>query len=210
MCARSRGLVGLLVVVAAAGCSAPPPPSAATEALESALLTAEELGGGFEEEFRGGVGVSGGAVCPESEFRLDDVGMMRATFTREVGGDGQIEIEEMAYVVEGGGIDVLMSELKSAYEACDGLVWTDYGEKKTVTTMAAPDVGDDSFAVAFPPAEYPEKGSYDYGRSVYVAAGDVFIEIRCWESLDGKPAAPVTSNADLYRIARQAVANLPS
>lgn len=207
---RFRVLVTVLMIATAAGCGAPPPPSAATEALESALLTADQIGGGFEQEFRGSVGSSGGSVCPESEFRFQDVGMVRAAFVGAVGSGARIEIEQMMYVVGEDGIGTLMAGLRAAYEACDGLVWTDYGEKKTVTTMMIPDVGDDSLAVAFPPPRYPESGTYDYGRAVYVASGNVFIEIACWETLEGQPALPVISDAELSRIATQAVANLSS
>jgi hypothetical protein len=199
-----------LVLVAATGCSAPPTPSAATGALEPALLTADDIGVGFEEGFRGAVGVSGGRICSESEFRSPDIGMVRATFTRALGDEVRIEIEQMMYVVKGSGIDRAMADLEAAYEACDGHVWTDYGEEKTVEMLAAPDIGDRSFAVAFPPPEYPGDGTYEYGRSVWAASANVLIEIRCWETLRGDGADPATSDEDLYRIVEQAVANLSS
>jgi hypothetical protein len=62
--------------------------------------------------------------------------------------------------------------------------------------------------VAFPPPEYPEEGTYDYGRTIYVASGDVLMEISCWETLEGEPAVPVTGDDELYRIAIRAVDNL--
>jgi hypothetical protein len=204
-----RGLV-FVVLVVAAGCGAPPAPSAATEALEAALLTVDDIGGGFEEDFRGAVGVSGGRICPASDFRSPDTGMVRATFTRALGAEARIEIEQMMYVVEAGGIDRAIADLEAAYEACDGLVWTDYGEEKTVEMLAAPDIGDRSFAVAFPPPGSRGDGTYEYGRSVWAASGNVLIEIRCWETLTTDGAAAVMSDEDLYRIVEQAVANLAS
>jgi hypothetical protein len=207
-CAWSRVFLGVLLVgVVVTGCSQPPPPSAETAALESSLMSVDDIGGGFVEEYRGDVGMSGWGVCPETDFKFEDTGMVRASFYRPVGDDDQIEVVEMMYVVESD-VDQLMADLTAAYESCYGLVWTDYGEKKTVEAMTAPVIGDDSLAVAFPPGEVPSRGTYDYGRTIYVTSGDVFIEISCWETIQAESDTPLTSNDELYRIAATAVTNL--
>lgn len=158
-------------------CSPPPPPSAETAALEDALLTVEDVGGEFTEEYRGQVGVSGGGLCPESTFRFSDVGMVRANFRGPLGDDDQVDLTEMMYVVEPGGITTLMSDLKAGYEACDGVVWTDYGTTQTVEIIDAPAIGDDRLAIRRIEGEPPFEGEVTETTTLYVCEGDVFVEI---------------------------------
>ena len=208
-----RGLpwitVGVLLVVAVSGCSPPPPPSAETAALESSLLSLSDVGGGFEEEYRGQVGVSGDKLCPDSDFAFEDVGAVRAAFVWPTGDDEQVELVEMLHVVESNGIAVLMADLEAALESCDGIEWTDYGETKSLTVMAAPEIGDTSLA-AQSPANPPSEGRFDYGRRIYAAQGDIFVEITIWESLEGAAASPVVSDDEMHRIAAAAVSKLPN
>jgi|GEM_PF-6963757 len=201
--------VGVLSVVLASGCSPPPPPSAETAALESSLLSLSDVDGGFEEEFRGQVGVSGDGLCPDSDFVFEDVGAVRVAFVWPTGDDEQVELVEMLHVVESGGTAVLMGELEAALESCDGVEWTDYGETKSLTVMAVPEIGDNSLA-ARSPANPPSEGSFDYGRRIYVAQRDIFVEITIWESLEGAGDAPAVSDEEMYRITATAVSKLPN
>jgi hypothetical protein len=142
--------IGVLCVVLMSGCSPPPEPSAETAALERSLLSLGDVGGEFEEEYRGQVGVGGGKLCPESDFAFEDVGAVRVAFVWPTGDDQQVELVEMLHVVESGGIDALMAGLEAGVEACDGVEWTDYGETKSFTVVAMPDIADETVAVQSP------------------------------------------------------------
>jgi len=200
--------VGVLFLGFVSGCSPPPDPSAETASLESSLLTVAEVDGGFVEESRGQVGVSGDGVCPESDFAFEDVGVVRVTFVWPTGDDEQVELVEMLHVVESDGIDTLMADLEAALGSCEGVEWTDYGETKSFTVMAVPDIGDNSLGVRSP-ADAPSDEGFDYGRTVYVAQGDVFAEISIWETLEGATDTPVVSDDEMYQIAATAVSKLP-
>jgi hypothetical protein len=63
-----------------------------------------------------------------------------------------VEVVEMMYVVESGGVATLMSDLKAAYAACDGVVWTDYGTLGMLTSggsvaVAVPALGSWSVSI---------------------------------------------------------------
>ena len=176
--------------------------------MESSLLTVAEVDGGFVEESRGQVGVSGDGVCPDSDFAFEDVGVVRVTFVWPTGDDEQVELVEMVHVVESDGIDTLMADLEAALGSCEGVEWTDYGETKSLTAMAVPDIGDTSLGVRWP-SEPPSDERFDYGRVVYVAQGDVFAEITIWETLEGATDTPVVSDDEMYQIAATAVSKLP-
>lgn len=201
--------VGVVVVVLVSGCSPPPPPSAETAALESSLLSLADVDGGFEEEYRGQVGVSGDMLCPDSDFAFEDVGAVRVALVWPTGDDKEVELVEMLRVVESDGIVALMVDLEVALESCEGVEWADYGETKSLTVMALPEIGDNSLA-ARSPADLPFEGRFDYGRRIYVAKGDIFVEITIWETLEGAADTPVVSDDEMYRIASTAVSKLPN
>lgn len=203
-------LVALLFLGLVSGCSPPPPPSAETAALEGALLSVEDVGGEFIEEYRGQVGSSGWGLCGEADYHFDDVGMVRAAFLWPLGDDEQVEVVEMMYVVESGGVATLMSDLKAAYAACDGVVWTDYGTTQTVETMAAPEIGDDRLAVRRIDGEPPFDRDITQARVLYVAQDDVFAEITITEHFDSDTDTPSLSDEECYRIATTAIDKLPS
>ncbi len=190
-------LVALLLV----SCSPPPPPSAETVALEGSLLALEEVDGGFEEESRGQVGVGGGGICRESDFRFEDIGAVRVSFI-DSGGDEPTELTEMMYVVPDGGISDMMQGLKDGFRACDGVVWTDYGTTQTVDVIEAPGLGDDSFAVTRIEGEPPFETDTFESTTFYVAKGDVFIEL----STDVR----TVGEAEFMRIATVAVDKVPN
>jgi hypothetical protein len=201
--------IGVFLLGFVSGCSPPPPPSAETAALESSLLPLADVGGGFEEESRGQVGVSGDKLCPDSDFAFEDVGTVRVAFVWPTGDDEQVELVEMLRVVESGGIAALMADLEAALKSCEGVEWTDYGETKSFTVMAVPEIGDNSLA-ARSPADPPSEGSFDYGRRIYVAQGDILVEVTIWETLEGAADTPVVSDDEMYRIAATAVSKLPN
>jgi hypothetical protein len=200
--------ISLVVLVVLAGCSAPPPPSAATEALEPALLTAAEVGGDFEEMFRGGVGAGGGSVCPESGFEVEGVGAERVELVWSLDDDRDVILEEVVRVVESGGMDALMAGLAAAHEACFGSVWTDYGQTQTVEPYDVPSVGDTRIGVLWLGGDPPFDGRIDESRRILVAIGDVFAEISVSETLDGRSATPSVSDSEFAAIIETAVAKL--
>ena len=200
--------VGVLFLGVVSGCSLPPEPSAETAALEASLLSVADVDGGFEEESRGRVGVSGDSLCPDSGFAFEDVGAVRVAFVWPTGDDDQVELVEMLHVVESDGIDTLMADLEAALGSCEGVEWNDYGETTSLTVMAVPEIGDNSLG-ARRPGEPPSDERFDYGRVVYVADGDVIAEISIWETLEGATDTPMISDGELYRIATTAVSKLP-
>ena len=202
-----RVVVGTLLVGLAASCSPPPPPSAETAALEGSLLTVAEVGDSFVVESRGEVGLSGGGVCPESDFGFDDVGVVRASFVWPVEG-GEVGLVEVLRAVEPGELDVLFPALRAAYQACDGVVWTDYGDTQTVELMTGPDVGDDLIAVRARHGEPPFDGRHDDIRIVYVRSGNTFAEISVSEVLEDAEDSTSVSDAEFSRIVEDAIAKL--
>jgi hypothetical protein len=200
--------ISLVVSLVVAGCSPPPPPSAATEALEPALLTVADVGGDFEEMFRGGVGVGGGSVCPESEFEIESAGAERVEFVWALEDDRDVTLEEFVRVVESEGIDTFMEGLTAAYDSCFGVVWTDYGQTQTVEPYAVPSTGDARIGVLWLGGDPPFDGRIDASRKIFVAVGDVFAEVSVSQALDGRSANPTLSDGDFHRIIETAVANL--
>jgi hypothetical protein len=202
-----RVVVGALFFGLVASCSQPPPPSAETAALEGSLLTVADVGGGFILESRGQVGVSGSGICPESEFRFDDVGTVRASFVWSVD-DDEAGLVEMLRATEPGELDVLFPALRAAYDACYGVVWTDYGDTQTVEPMTGPEVGDDQIAVHALHGDPPFDGRHDDIRIVYVRSGNTFAEISVSEALDGAQDSPSVSDTEFSRIVEEAIAKL--
>ena len=202
-----RVVVGALLVGLAASCSPPPPPSAETAALEGSLLTVADVGGSFVVESRGQVGLSGGGICPESDFGFDDVGVVRASFVSSVDGD-EVSLIEMLRAVELGELDVLFPALRAAYQACDGVVWTDYGDTQTIELMTGPDVGDDQIAARARHGDPPFDGRHDSIRIVYVRSGNTFAEISVSEALENAEDTTSLSNAEFSRIVAEAIAKL--
>jgi hypothetical protein len=190
-----------LVVLVLVSCSPPPPPSAETVALEGSLLAREEVDGGFEEDSRGQVGVGGGGICGEADFRFEDIGAVRVSFIDGTGDGEPTELTEMMYVVPDEGIADMMRGLKDGFQACDGVVWTDYGTTQTVEVIEAPGLGDDSFAVTRIEGEPPFDTDTFESTTFYVAKGDVFIEL----STDVR----AVGEAEFLRIATIAVDKVP-
>lgn len=200
-------VVGDLLVGLAASCSQPPPPSAETAALEGVLLAVADVGDSFVVESRGQVGLSGGGICPESDFGFDDVGVVRASFVWSVDGD-EVSLVEMLQAVEPGELDALFPALRAAYEACHGVVWTDYGDTQTVELMTGPDVGDDRIAVRARHGDPPFDRRHDNIRIVYVRSGNTLAEISVSEAPKNADDSTSVSDAEFSRIVEEAIAKL--
>lgn len=191
-------------------CSPPPGPSPETAALEGSLLTLEDVRGDYVEEYRGSVGVSGGAVCPESDFEFDDVGMVRAVFVRDLEEDNEVELVEMVRVAEPGELDVLFPALKSAAEACSGVTWTDYGDTQMIEILPAPELGADRIAVLARHGDPPFDERHDYVRTLYTRTGEIFVEMSVAERLDESGQEPTVSDEEFMALAASAIALLPT
>ncbi len=205
--------VGVLVVGLVAGCSSSPtePPSAATVALEPSLLTIDDVGGDFELEGRDQFGASSDVAisfCPDSDFEFKEVGGVDVRFVWPTDDPDPMKLFETLRIVESGDIDTLMTDLEAAVALCDGVKWTDYGDTYSWTPIDPPKIGDRSVAVQSP-TERPSNGRFDLNRTVWVADGDVLVEIGIWETLDGATELPLISDDELFRIATTAVARLP-
>jgi hypothetical protein len=207
-----RGTFGVgvaLLFVFVTGCSPPPSPSAETRALEDSLLSEADVGGAFEVASQGGIGISGGGICPESDFGFDSVGAVRVSFVAKTNGD-EITIEETLRVAAPNELDDLFPAMKAAYRACFGEVWTDYGDTQTVGSMEVPDVGDDRIAVHARHGDPPFDGRHDDIRLVYVRSGDIFAEVSLAEIHEDGSEGPRVSDAEFARIVREAIAKLSS
>lgn len=202
-----RTVVGAVLVGLVASCSQPPPPSAETAALEGSLLTVADVGGSFRVESRGQVGVSGSGICPESDFGFDDVGVVRASFVWSLD-DDEVGLVEMLRATEPGELDILFPALRAAYDACDQVVWTDYGDTQTVELMTRPEVGDDQIAVHVLHGDPPFDGRHDDIRIVYIRSGNTFAEISVSETLDSAEDSPSVSDTEFSRMVEEAIAKL--
>jgi hypothetical protein len=176
--------------------------------MEGSLLTVADVGGRFVEEFRGEVGVSGGGVCPESDFGFDDVGMVRAAFVWPLQDDVQVELVQMVRVGETGELVTMFAEMDKAFDACSGVVWTDYGETQVAEVVEVPEVGDDRLALHEVHGDPPFDGRHDDIRTVYVRSGDVFVEISASQTLDSSDDQPSLSDEEFERIVGLAVEKL--
>jgi hypothetical protein len=208
-----QAVVGVLLVTLVTGCSPPPPPTAETAALEPYLLYVEDIGNGFSADDRGEVGVSGGKVCPESDYKTENMGMVRANFSKASADDeihfGQ-DLHEHLRSAPPGELAAMMGEMKAAYQVCDGAVWTDYGDGKMLTVLDAPALGDGAIAVQTLIGDAPDfDGRRTESRTVLVHQGDVFLEVTIEEEIEGRANQPLMSDEEFYRIVARAVERLP-
>lgn len=208
---RSCFPVGFVIFGLLVGCSpAATKPSTKTAALESSLLTVVEVGGDFAEEGRDQFGASPDvaiSLCPESDLAFLEVGGVSVRFIWPTSDPDPIKLFETLRIIESPDLDTLMADLEGAIGVCDGFEWTDYGDTYSWTTMNLPEVGDRLVAVQSPTA-WPPQGRFDLNRIVWVASGDVLVEIITWETLDGPTDIPTISDDDLHRIVAAAVADL--
>ena len=205
--------VGVLVVGLVSGCSSSPtePPSVATAALESSLLTLDDVGGDSEVEGRDQFGASSDVVisfCPDSDFEFQEVGGVAVRFVWPTDDPDPMKLFETLRIVESDEIDTLMTDLEAAVALCDGVEWTDYGDTYSWTPMEPPEIGDRRVATQSP-SERPSDGRFDLNRTVWIADGDVLVEIITFETLDGATDVPLISDEELFRIATTAVDKLP-
>ena len=204
---------GVLVLGFAAGCSPPPTePSAETAALESSLLTVDDVGGDFEEEGRHQFGASSDvaiSMCPDSGFAFEEVGGVSVVLVWPTDDPDPMKLFETLRIVESDELDTLMTDLEAAVELCDGVEWTDYGDTWSWTPMELPEIGDRSVAVQSRTEVRRSNGSFDLNRTVWVADGDILVDIGLIDTLDGATDTPLISDEQLYQIAATAVSKLP-
>ncbi len=205
--------IGVLAIGLVSGCSSPPtePPSVATLALEPSLLTIDDVGGDFEVEGRDQFGANSDVVisfCPDSDFEFNEVGGVDVRFMWPTDDPDPMKLFETLRIVESDDIDTLMTDLGTAVALCDGVKWTDYGDTYSWTPIDPPEIGDRRVAVQSP-TDRPSDGRFDLNRRVWVAEGDVFVEILTVETLDGPTDEPLISDGELFRIATAAVDRLP-
>ena len=115
---------------------------------------------------------------------------------------------EVLRAVEPGELESLFPALRAAYQACDGVVWTDYGDTQTVELMTAPAVGDDQIAVLSLHGDAFFDGRHDNIRIVYVRSGNTFAEISVSEALENAEDPASVSDAEFNRIVETAIAKL--
>ncbi len=209
---RNWFCAGLVIVALSSGCSsASTEPSAATAALEPSLLTIDDVGDDFEVEGRDQFGASTDVAisfCPDSDFGFEEVGGVSVRFVWATDGRDPMKLFETLRIVEADEIGGLMSGLEAAVAVCDGVEWTDYGDTYSWAPLDPPEIGDQRVAVQSP-GQRPPTGRFDLNRRVWIADGDVLVEIVTFETLDGATDAPLISDEELFRIATTAVDRLP-
>jgi len=205
-------LVGVLVLGLGSSCSSSPTdPPAAAAALEPSLLTVDDVGGDVEVEGRDRFGASSDVAisfCPDSDFGFAEVGGVDVRFVWPTDDSQPTKLFETLRIVGSDQIDTLMTDLETAVALCDGVEWTDYGDTYSWTSIDPPELGDRRVAVKSP-SDRPADGRFDLNRRVWVADGDVLVEIVTFETLDGPTDAPLISDEELFRITSTAVDKLP-
>lgn len=206
--ARTLVLASFLFVMIPA-CRPPPAPSAETEKLEVWLLTVEEVGAEFSEQFRGSAGVEGGRLCPNADYAVENHGVVRVELLRGAGPD-RLSVSESLWAVEPGKSEDLFTRLSAAQTSCDGQRWTDYGETYVFTAVAPPALGDDSLAGRLQFGDgIRGDGPVDDERTVTIRKGDIVIELTVHEILDGPEAASSMNDENFYAIVARAFEKLP-
>ncbi len=201
---RARGAYAVVVlVVAVATCCTGVAPSSETEALEQWLLTAGEAGSGFVEAYRGTAGFDEGKVCPTSDYTIPSHGAARVELTKGSDAD-RVELTEVLWTVDPAEMDAVVTGIEAAYIACDGQRWTDYGDVKTFSAMAAPDLGDASLAGRLLFGDGPEYMRQEF--SVTIRQGELLAEFTLGREGNGEAAL---SDAAFYTIISDALAKLP-
>jgi len=197
-------LVWAMVTLTA--CSPPPQPSAETEALEQWLLTAEEVGAGFRETYRGTAGFGEGKLCPSADDGIPEHGVVKVDLERGSDSD-RVELSETLWVVEPGEMDGLFATFEAAQVACDGQRWTDYGDVKTFTAVVAPDLGDACLAGRLQFGDDSEQGWQEF--SVTVRHGDILVEFILSDQAAGSSEGAAISDDEFYAIVSAALDRLP-
>jgi hypothetical protein len=195
-----------LVLAVLTGCSPPPPPSAETEALEQWLLTAEEVGGGFTETYRGTAGFGEGKLCPSAADEMPERGVVKVDLERGSDAD-RVQLSEVLWVVELGGMGALFATMEASHAACDGQRWRDYGDVKTFTEVVPPDLGDARLAGRLQFGDEPGQGWREF--TVTVRHGDILAEFTLSDESGGSSDGPAISDEDIYAIISDALDKLP-
>jgi hypothetical protein len=149
------------------------------------------------------------SLCPDSDFEFKEVGGVSIRFVRPTDDPDPVKLFETLRVVESDELDTIVTDLEAAVALCDGVEWTDYGDTFSWTPLDPPEIGDGRVAVQSP-GERPADGRFDLNRRVWVADGDVLVEIVTFETLDGATDVPLISDEELFRIATTAVDRLPN
>jgi len=194
------------VLLAVMACSPPPPPSAQTEALERWLLTADEVGRGFAELYRGTAGFGEGKLCPSADDTFPRHGVVKVDLERGSDAD-RIQLSEVLWAVEPGEMDALFATLEAAQAACDGQRWRDYGDVKTFTTVVAPELGDRCLAGRLQFGDDPQEGWEEF--TVTVRHGDILAEFTLSAEAGGSAQGEAISDDEFYAIVADAMDKLP-
>jgi hypothetical protein len=199
-------VVGAVAVVGvlSAGCS--PQPSAETAALEPYLLTLDDVGDGFTEQRGGQVTYDIGHLCPGTEISIGQVGAVKADFVKPSGGH-EISVTQHIWTDSPDLIDAYMTNLKTAFEECDGVAWEYYGETSVRVIMDPPAVGDDRIAVhEWSPDD--ESDVVDW-RTVFVRRGDIVASVTVAEGRADWTAPRAMTDEEFYAIVSDAIDKLP-
>ncbi len=193
-------LVGLMV----AACSSPPAPSGESDVPDEWLLTADDLDGDFSEQYRGQATEGGGAVCPESRFRTEDHSSIRAEFVRAESRAPRVTVTEAVWRIAAADPAAWFDELATAYADCDQVVWTDYGDTKTIRLVSAVTSVADRLAFRVVHGEPPFDGAREEERVVVTRVGDLVVEIQVAESFEGSEE-PLIDDQQLLTIVERAI-----
>ena len=170
------------------------------------LLMPDEVGGGFDETYRGTAGFGEGKLCPSADDEIGEHGVVKVDLQR--GSDAnRVELSEVLWVVEPAAMDALFAVFEASHAACDGRRWKDYGDIKIFTTVVPPDLGDACLAGRLHFGDDPQKGWQEF--TVTVRRGDILAEFTLSHEASGSSDGAVISDAEFYSIVSDALDKLP-
>ena len=204
-------VLALMLLVIAAGCSLPGSSRPVPAELKTSLLTLQEVGEDFKQDFRGKATFNtADDLCPDGRAAAGDaVDVLSSDSTSALvsyvspkgyDGDtpGDVLIQHFVVTADAGRISAGMAALKAGFDRCYGTTWKVKGQSVTVDPRDAPNVGAERFGVV----------SGD-NRTVYVRQANVFMIVAVEEKPN--PAAPPRmSEAEFVRIVEAAARHLPS
>jgi hypothetical protein len=212
----TAGGLALLIAGVLAGCGGPLGPGEVPEELEGTLLTLEEAGKGFVEEYRGTMPFDvAGQLCPEgreaagdaldvlsSDSRSAGAGFVSPAPPEYTGGDpGDRFLQHSVLIADAAQIADGMAALRAGFEVCYGKTWRVEGDEYTVEPLEVPGVGEESFGVL--------RSHFAEIPTAFLRRGETFMIVSVEEVPDpGNP--PKTTEQEFARLVEAAADHLPS
>lgn len=209
------GLVLATAAVLAGACGGPLGQGEVPEELAGTLLTLEEAGEGFVEEYRGTPSFDvAGQLCPEGrETAGDRLGVLSSDSTSAgagfvspgppeyTGGDpGDRFLQQSVLTADAAQIADGMAALRAGFEACYGKTWRVEGDEYAVEPLDVPAVGEESFGVL--------RSHFAEIPTAYIRSGETFMIVSV-EEVSDPDNPPKTTEQEFARLVEAAANRLP-